>query len=219
MDRLRASGALVALLGASGAFAVVAPGTPPHAEGSTTAFSVPVATGVWSGTQITPIARAHAQGPPPGFTGGFGEESCRSCHTEFELGLGGELLVEGFPDRYEPGARYTVTLLLTSDGMTLAGFQAAIRGPSGAPLGTMAPVDASVVLHPDTAGLGTPYLQHAPGALEADTRASWSFEWTAPATPAGPAILHASANGANGDDSPLGDIVYLAEARSTPASR
>lgn len=133
--------------------------------------------------------------------------------------MGGELAVEGFPDRYEPGRSYTVTLLLTSDGMTLAGFQAAIRGEDGRPLGIMAPLDGSVVVHPDTAGLGTPYLQHAPGGMRADAAASWSFEWTAPDEASGAAMLHASANGANGDDSPLGDIVYLAEARSTPTTR
>lgn len=127
--------------------------------------------------------------------------------------------MEGFPDRYEPGRSYTVSLLLASDGMTLAGFQAAIRGEDGRPVGRMVPLDRSVVLHPDTAGLGTPYLQHAPGGMRTRGTASWSFEWTAPEDAAGSAILHASANGANGDDSPLGDIVYVTEARSLPPER
>jgi len=204
------SAALVALLGAFGLVPVVVSAPVPRADASVrSAASTPVG---WAG----PVLGAHAEGPPPGFTGGFGEESCRSCHTEFELGLGGELVVEGFPDRYQPGQRYIVTLLLTSDGMTLAGFQAAIRGEDGRPVGSMAPLDGSVVVHPDTAGMGTPYLQNAPGGMRADATASWSFEWTAPEGAAGAALLHASANGANGDDSPLGDIVYLAEARSTP---
>lgn len=191
---------------------VVQDPVPPAEASVPAAASTPVA---WTG----PVLRVHAEGPPPGFTGGFGEESCRSCHSEFELGLGGELAVEGFPDRYEPGRSYAVTLLLTSDGMTLAGFQAAIRGEDGRPAGRVAPLDGSVVVHPDTAGMGTPYVQHAPGGMRADAAASWSFEWIAPEGLPGAAILHAAANGANGDDSPLGDVVYLAEARSTPATR
>lgn len=193
MDRGVTSSVLVTLLAACGAISVAA--------------SVP---------RSSP---SHAEGPPPGFTGGFGEETCRSCHNEFELGLGGKLVVEGFPDRYGPGERYAVTLVLTSDGMTLAGFQAAIRGEAGRPMGRMVPLDRSVVVHPDTAGLGTPYLQHAPGGMRTDATASWSFEWTAPEDAVGPAILHASANGANGDDSPLGDVVYVTEARSVPSGR
>lgn len=153
----------------------------------------------------------HADAPPPGHTGGFGEPTCRECHDEFELNLDGSLTVEGLPGSYRPGETYTVTLVLESEGMARAGFQAAVRYASGARAGTSAgsltPIGATVVVRtePD----GPTLVQHAPGALWTDGgAASWSFAWTAPAAAGGPVALHVAANSANGDDSPFGDIVY-----------
>ena len=64
------------------------------------------------------------------------------------------------------------------------------------------------------------YVQQvARGAEVGDPElATWSFQWTAPSDAAGPVVFHAAANSANGDNSPLGDLVYTAELRLEPAA-
>ena len=157
----------------------------------------------------------HIEGPPPGHTGGFGEPTCQTCHAEFELNMSGTLSVEGLPAAYEPGATYMVTVVLVSGDMASAGFQGAFRFAAGTDAGSSAgevrPVDGRVAARPDSAA-AVAYVQHtAEGtrpATEEETR--WTFEWTAPsgASFAEAVAFHAAANSANGDSSPLGDLIY-----------
>ena len=167
------------------------------------------------------IGAFHAGGPPAGHTGGFGEPTCRICHLEFDLNLGGELELEGLPDSFRPGESYVVTLALRSSEMNRAGFQAAVRFVEGVAAGKQAgellPLDGRTTVVADTAS-GVQYVQHAPPSLEsADPEfVSWSFEWRAPNS-ADAISFDAAANSANGDDSPLGDIVYAASARIVAA--
>ncbi|MGB0715002.1 MAG: choice-of-anchor V domain-containing protein [Phycisphaerae bacterium] len=62
-------------------------------------------------------------GPPPGFSGGpegFGA-SCTSCHS-FVQGPG-QVLIEGAPRRYRPGATYDLTITIADPTQSAAGFQ------------------------------------------------------------------------------------------------
>lgn len=150
--------------------------------------------------------RAHAEGPPAGHTGGYGEPTCRACHTDEDLNPpGGRLSLEGWPQAYEPGRTYPLTVVLVSEEMGAAGFQLATRLPSGASAGTLAAEDERTTVV-DSAGVS--YAQHTRTGTEvADpARAAWSVRWTAPDS--GTIRLHVTANSANGDDSPLGDYVY-----------
>ena len=159
----------------------------------------------------------HAEGPPAGYTGGFGEATCLECHGEYAPNLDGSLVLEGLPPVWSPGATYVLTLVLESEGMERAGFQAAVRSTGGRPVGRLEPVDEDVVVRRPEAG-GIPYVQHAPGARWTDGSAvtSWSFQWTAPdgAGATDTVRIHAAANSANGDDSPFGDLVYTVQAES-----
>lgn len=166
----------------------------------------------------------HLTGPPTGHTGGFGEPTCHECHSEFDLDLGGELVLEGLPDTYEPGATYTVSLILRSSEMAAAGFQAAFRFASGdargRPAGEVHAMDGRVTVQPDSL-TGDPYVQHTvPGGVPASPDETlWTFQWTAPAdASAGAVALHAAANSANGDNSPLGDLIYVASTILSPAA-
>lgn len=160
-----------------------------------------------------PAGLRHAEGPPPGHTGGFGEPTCRACHADFPLGIDGSLAIDGLPRRYETGETYLVTIVLASEGMELGGFQAAFRYAGGERVGGVAgrveAVDSTVVV---AVGDGGTYVQHAPGGTWGSEVVSWTFRWTAPAKATDEAVVvHAAANSANGDDSPSGDIVYAAE--------
>ena len=169
------------------------------------------------------ILRVNTKGPPVGHTGGFGEPTCLACHSEFDLNPpGGVLGVDGLPDTYEPRGRYRITIVFASDGMTRAGFQAAFRFADGQTQGKQAgrvePVDTRVTVSvSDTSAVE--YVHHTESGTELaePELASWSFVWTAPDA-GDPVMIHVAANSANGDDSPLGDFVYTAEARSRAAA-
>ena len=155
-----------------------------------------------------------AASPPAGFTGGFGEASCLFCHTGNEVNAyGGEVRIAGLPEAYAPGEAYVLTVILEADETSTAGFQLTARFPGGdrrgADAGSLESVDGRTAR---TDSAGTSYLhQSEAGFLPPHTRgSSWSLEWTAPGS--GETVaFHVAANSGNGDESPLGDLVYLAE--------
>lgn len=155
-------------------------------------------------------------GPPAGFTGGFGEPSCVACHTGSEINaFGGRVTLEGLPRRWRPGEPYTLTVVLEAEGTEVAGFQLAARYADGArrgrTAGRLAAVDGAVTVV-DSAGVW--YAQQsADGARPASSdRATWTVEWRAPAA-GDSVVLNVAANSGNGDNSPLSDLVYTHEVR------
>ena len=157
------------------------------------------------GTSSPP--RAYAETPPAGYTGGFGEPTCAFCHGDYDPAAEG-LVLAGLPERYQPGASYRIKLTLVDEFMVLAGFEAAVRfadGPrAGAQAGALAPADS---LSTATDSAGVTYVHHRPGGVPTpERRAVWNLDWTAP-TEGGAVVLNAAANAANGDLSPLGDVI------------
>ena len=63
---------------------------------------------------------------------------------------------------------------------------------------------------------GLEYIQHTVlgSELAEPELATWVFRWTTPDAD-DPVIFHVAANSANGDNSPFGDYIYTAEARSS----
>ena len=67
-------------------------------------------------------SHAYAEGAPPGFSGGFKEDSCHACHFHAEVNSGGgRVRIEGVPAQFVAGQRYTLTVTLTRAGMKRAG--------------------------------------------------------------------------------------------------
>lgn len=207
---------------------VVAAAWNPGPAGSRPAGSLPAPS--LSGRAVAAGGAFHTEGPPPGYTGGFDEPTCRSCHAEFDLNVGGGLALEGLPDAYEPGGTYVVSVVLRSSGMERAGFQAAARFGSpddaeaepqgGRQAGLLESLDPRTAVVPDSTG-HVLYVQHAAAGaeVEAPDMATWSFQWTAPEEGEAVAVIfHAAANSANGDNSPLGDLVYSTRRRIQPRS-
>ena len=81
----------------------------------------------------------------------------------------------------------------------------------------MAPGDINVTIR---AHDGIDYVQHTRegSAVDAGNVTVWQVHWTAPAA-SDPVIFHVAANNANGDDSPLGDFIYTAEASTAGTAR
>jgi hypothetical protein len=162
-------------------------------------------------------AYLYRDGPPPGFSGGFGEDHCQACHFGDTLNAKPGSLTISAPARYSPGRTYTLTLTLTRPGMVIGGFQLTARfEDGGAQAGTLA------VTHGDrdrvkvTTDRGVQYAYHQrPGTgLTGRNVVRWTLRWTAPAG-GGSVRFHVAANAANEDDSQFGDFVYTASVRST----
>jgi hypothetical protein len=145
------------------------------------------------------VAPFHADGPPPGHTGGFGEPTCQECHT-------GVLVLAGLPKVYRPNHTYELMVVLTRPAMQAGGFQLSVRSEGlGRQAGILSPADERTAI--PVALLE--YLQHSragAGLTSADT-AQWRFTWRAPQG-VGPVVFHLAANASNTDNSPLDDFIY-----------
>lgn len=153
-----------------------------------------------------------AERPPLGHTGGFGEPTCALCHTGNEPNaFDGVVRIEGLPDEYRAGEQYLLTVRLAAAETVTAGFQLAARHATGSErsrssAGSFTRVEERVELS-DSAGVT--YVHHSAAGVAASNPegSSWTVLWEAPAD-VGPIMFHVAANSGNGDDSPLGDLVY-----------
>jgi hypothetical protein len=164
-------------------------------------------------------SHAYPDGAPPGFSGGFKEDSCHACHFDAEPNAGpGRVTLEGVPARFAPGERYTVTVILRHPGMKLAGFQLAARfKDGGAQAGTIAadPADAERVGVEMQGGVQYAGQKKAGAAAATGDAAQWTVVWTAPKE-GGAVTFHVAANAANGNESTGGDVVYTTTAETAP---
>jgi hypothetical protein len=163
-------------------------------------------------------AAAYADGAPPGFTGGFGEQACDACHFEAALNTRpGQLTLAGIPDRYVAGQSYPITITISRPGMAMGGFQLSVRMESGGlQAGVLAVpsgeekrirVEKGSVLYVNQRLEGT--------ALAEPGTAKWTVLWTAPNGP-GVIVFHAAANAADKDEAARGDYIFTAMASSRP---
>jgi hypothetical protein len=160
-------------------------------------------------------------GPEPGVAGvpaGKGlpaERTCIACHASSPLNpdTAGRIVLTGLPERYEPGARYTLTVAVSHSDPTMKrwGFEL-----TAVALPTLHGAGELVVTDPKSTQLvfgdvgDRQYIGHslngtAPGKAGG---ASWSFEWVAPKPAVGPVAFFGAGNAANLDGSKEGDRVY-----------
>ncbi len=162
---------------------------------------------------------AYVDGPPAAHTGGFGNDTCHTCHFENDIDVpGGSLTLGGVPDTFAPSETYRITVSLKRPGMGRAGFQLAARASEGDAAGESAGAlqvldgdeRVQVVAAPD----GVTYAQHTERgtALTGAETTSWTFEWRSPAVDAAAVAFHVAANAANDDASEFGDFIYTASA-------
>lgn len=183
-----------------------------------------VVRGHGSGLQVT-VAQAHGtplpglvyrDGPPAGFSGGFGEDHCQACHSGEKLNASPGSLTISAPRRYRPGQTYQLTVTLKRPGMVVGGFQLTARfEEGGAQAGTLAPVEGQQDRVKVMTDRDVQYAYHLrPGTqLTATDTVRWTLRWTAPAGRRA-VLFHAAANAADGDDSQSGDFVYTSRAQS-----
>jgi hypothetical protein len=162
----------------------------------------------------------YADGAPPGFSGGFREDSCHACHFHETLNAApGTLTIAGVPAQFAPGERYTVTITLTREGMKRAGFQLAARfKDSGQQAGSLEPPSGDQERVKVEGQGGVLYAgQKNAGSGIADTgTVRWSVEWIAPAG-GGAVVFNVAANAADGNESADGDFIYTASVEAAAA--
>lgn len=157
----------------------------------------------------------YRDGPPAGFSGGFGEDHCQACHSGDKVNASPGSLKISAPQRYSPGETYAVTITLTRPGMAIGGFQLTARfvddSTQAGTLQADGQKDRVKVMH----DRGVQYAYHLrPGTeLTAAEVVRWTLRWTAPVGSRA-VLFHAAANAANGDDTQFGDFVYTSRAHS-----
>jgi hypothetical protein len=168
------------------------------------------------------IGIAYREGPAANVTGGFGEPSCRECHFDQQLNdASGRLSLRGVPARFRARQAYQVTVALDRPGMTRGGFEISARFASGTLRGTQAgswrALDDFVQIIRSETDSALLFVQHnGSGSVAASPgSASWTMEWAAPESETD-VQFNVAANASNDDASPLGDYIYVQEARSTP---
>ena len=128
--------------------------------------------------------------------GAPGTADCTACHWDNEAQADSpRLTLVGLPDRFEPGERYTITVLLMEAGPS-NGFQLA------------ASAGQFESINPTTeAG------EHEVRSVMAS--GAWSVDWIAGGERE-PVTFWLAVNDANGDDSEFGDTILLREFESLP---
>jgi hypothetical protein len=162
-------------------------------------------------------AHAYPDGAPPGFSGGFREDSCHACHFNQDLNApSGRLSVDGLPAQYEAGKRYTLTITLSRSGMKSAGFQLTARFKDGAQAGTLVPsaADAERIAIARDGSVQYAGQNKAGSLLAGGDAARWTVDWTAPPD-GGNVIFNVAANAADGNGSSDGDFIYTFSAETT----
>jgi hypothetical protein len=166
-----------------------------------------------------PGGRAYRDGPPPGFSGGFGEDHCQACHFGDKVNIRPGTLTISAPQRYSPGKTYAVAVTLTRPGMAIGGFVLTSRfeeGGAQAGLLALAQGGGDEERIKVVTDRGVQYAYHSRAGTRLTNRnvVRWTVRWTAPAG-GGNVLFHAAANAANEDDSQFGDYIYTAKARAT----
>jgi len=186
-------------------------------------FVMGVAAMFLSGNRAVQTARASASGPIAGVTGGPSESDCTLCHNT-PSGERGQFTITA-PSTYIPGKIYQITVThVNTDDVTPRlkwGFElTALTVAGDLPVGDLQSLPKSALTQVITGGQGgnRQYIEHTyEGTFEGQLGgASWTFNWTAPATDMGPVRLYAAGNQANGDFDNTGDQIYLAQVTINP---
>ncbi|HEY6122554.1 MAG TPA: PQQ-dependent sugar dehydrogenase [Pyrinomonadaceae bacterium] len=175
-----------------------------------------------SGSSNRPV-QAFSSGPPAGYTGAPREEpaACAECHVPPDAGTGHISITA--PQTYTPGQTYPVTVTHTNLDPTRLrwGFEMTVLDSSDEKAGNLQSTDVlTQVLNNQGPGGTRQYIEHTAAGTFVGQQggASWTFNWTAPATDVGPVTFYAAGNQANNDGNTSGDYIYRTFVASAPAS-
>jgi hypothetical protein len=168
-----------------------------------------------------PTVHAFSSGPPAGFTGAPGEFTCDECHVTASAGTG-QISITA-PSTYTPGQTYPITVTSTNPDPTRLrwGFQLTVLDNGDEKAGNLQSTNVfTQVLNNQGPGGARQYIEHTAAGTFAGQQngASWTFNWTAPATDVGSVTFYTAGNHANNDGNSSGDFIYFTFVASSPAS-
>ncbi|MEK6283549.1 MAG: PQQ-dependent sugar dehydrogenase [Acidobacteriota bacterium] len=171
----------------------------------------------------TRTVHSFSAGPPAGYTGAPGEEpeACAECHVPADAGTGHISITA--PQTYVPGQTYPITVTHTNSDPTRLrwGFELTVLDTSDEKAGDLQSVDGlTQLLNNQGPGGARQYIEHTSAGtfVGQQNGASWTFNWTAPATDVGPVTFYAAGNQANNDGNTSGDYIYKTFVASAPVS-
>lgn len=147
------------------------------------------------------------------FTGGFGEESCHSCHFDYELNLeDGALKVSGI-EKIQPKTTYELQVIVEREDLGKAGFQLTARFADGRQAGAFEISEDERLMFTEQVPDSLQYVQHSPEGTEVPEKGKnqWIISWQSPEAISDSIYFNIAANAANGDQSEFGDWVYVQE--------
>jgi uncharacterized repeat protein (TIGR01451 family) len=176
-----------------------------------------------SSNNATRTVHAFSSGPPAGYTAAPGEEpeACAECHVPADAGTGHISITA--PQTYVPGQTYPITVSHTNADPTRMrwGFQLTALDTSDEKAGNLQNTDGlTQVLNNAGPNNARQYIEHTAAGtfIGQQNTASWTFNWTAPATDVGIVTFYAAGNQANNDGNTSGDYIYKTLVTSAPFS-
>lgn len=151
------------------------------------------------------------------FTGGFEEETCRSCHFDYDLNPeGGRLWVSGIPDKISSGETVEITIKVEREELGSAGFQLSARFEDGSQAGRFKVGGNDRIMFSASVPDSLQYVQHTREGTELseENKNSWVVRWQAPESVTKSIIFNVAANAGNGDQSEFGDFIYANEIKT-----
>lgn len=181
-------------------------------------------------TGVAPTAFGHSYGPAPRLTGAPGDNAraCTACHAgTINTGTGSvKILLQSGPF-YIPGVKQRIAVEVADPAQQRWGFEMTARLNSlleSGQAGDFTPVDnmTQVICEdnaPKPCASGVTFITHTSAGTRLGSRggATFQFDWTPPATNAGPVTLYVAGNAANGNNANTGDLIYTSTVQLTPA--
>jgi uncharacterized repeat protein (TIGR01451 family) len=166
-------------------------------------------------------AYAYSSGPPAGFTHAPGEFDCAECHLPQPDAGTGHIQINA-PQSYVPGQTYQITVTHANSDPTRRrwGFQLTALDDSNSKAGNLQSQDVlTQVLDNQGPNASRQYIEHTSSGtfINQQGGASWTFNWTAPATNVGPVTFYVAGNQANNDGNTSGDYIYFTFAQTQAA--
>jgi FG-GAP-like repeat len=176
-------------------------------------FALTVSFILFNSNSVVHKVAASASGPLPGNSGAPGETTCTNCHIA-NPGAGQFLITA--PASYVPGQTYQITVRHQTADTTRRRWGFQLTGLANTtPAANFTPLNGNAFV---VDGLnGRRYIEHTllGSFINQQNVASWTFNWTAPATNIGDVRLYAAGNQANNDGTENGDQIYTATANIT----
>lgn len=147
-------------------------------------------------------------GSPGGKTGspGDGGATCTQCHSGSNQQAAGWITSNIPPEGFIAEQSYTITAAATHTGAQGFGFEVTAENAAAAKQGTFIITNATET---KLANAGRAVTHTFAGTTPSGNGKSWSFNWTAPASGAGPITFYGAFNAANGNGSTSGDVIYV----------